>query len=169
MPSRQDSKRSSKLGDLCYNQKSTSKPVYKSDIPMARTRSPIPSDLVLESTLASRLNQLRQFRNLSKKELAQAVRMTEERIDDIESGLETWLSAAERQIIAKALYIDPNLLKEVEYRPADSSHPSYASMSVEINTSLTDSILSGMRDLACPQCGNTLRCSVQKRVDINGE
>lgn len=136
---------------------------------MARTRSPIPQDLVLESTLASRLNQLRTFRNLSKHELAVASRMTDEKIDDLESGLETWLSSAERQIIAKALYIDPNLLKEVEYRPPDSAHPAYAGMSEDVNEALTNSILRGQRDLACPQCGSTLRCSVQKRVDMNGE
>lgn len=136
---------------------------------MARTRSPLPTDLPLEANLAARLHQLREFRNLSRAELAKAARMPLKRIEDLESGLETWLSSAERQIIAKALYIDPNVIKEAEYRPPEAAHPIYAGLSEEISNDLTESILRGSRDLACPQCGSTLRCSVQKRVDINGE
>ena len=137
---------------------------------MARTRSPLPKDLILSSTLASRLHQIREFRNMSKTELAKACRITDKRIDDIEAGLETWLSSADRQIIAKALFIDPLILKEAEYRPVMvDAHPSYAAMTDEINNRLTDSILNGARNLSCPQCDNILKCSVQERQDINNE
>ena len=133
---------------------------------MGRTRRPLPKELNLAATLASRLNQIREFRNMSKQDLAQASRISDKRIDDIEAGLETWLSSSDRQIIAKALFIDPRILKEAEYRPDERSHPSYAAMSQSINKELEDSILNGSRDLACPQCGENLRCSVQERRDI---
>lgn len=136
---------------------------------MARTRRPIPKNLTLAKTLASRLNQLREFRNMTKKDLANASRISDKRIDDLEAGLETWLSASDRQIIAKALFIDPRILKEAEYRPNDSSHPSYAAMSSKINKEIEDSILQGARDLSCPQCGCHLRCSVQERRDIHNQ
>ena len=136
---------------------------------MARTRRPLPTELPLASNLAARLNQIREFRNMSKEELARASRLPSQRIDDIEAGLETWLSASERQIIAKALFIDPLILKEAEFRPDSKSHPSFAAMSEEINKELEASILRGSRDLSCPQCGNILRCSVQERLDINSQ
>ena len=137
---------------------------------MARTRRPLPKDLALASTLASRLNQIRQFRNMSKSELAEACRIPNKRLDDLEAGLETWLSPSDRQIIAKALFIDPTILKEAEYRPdIDNAHPSYAAMSDEIIQRIEQSILNGARNLSCPQCDNILKCSVQERRDLNNE
>lgn len=133
---------------------------------MARTRRPIPKELALADTLASRLNQIREFRNMTKADLAKASRIPDQRIEDLEAGLETWLSSSDRQIIAKALFIDPRILKEAEHRPDNNSHPSYASMSETINKEIEDKILTGSRDLICPQCGSVLRCSVQERRDI---
>src|SRR6185369_11111373 len=68
---------------------------------------PLPSEFKLAPTLATRVFQLREFRSLTVKDLAQLARFTPERISDIEAGLETWLSVTDRQKLAKALIIDP--------------------------------------------------------------
>ena len=52
---------------------------------------PIPKSLSLGNTLAGRLQQIRAYREISREELSQAIRFTVQRIEDLESGLETWL------------------------------------------------------------------------------
>ena len=119
----------------------------------------------LPASLARRVAELRERKNLTVKDLAQDSRFTKERIEDIESGLETWLSSTDRQLLARALAVDPYIIQEVETRPRleESSDPvAYAAMLVD----LTDSILKGVKEHECPQCGNTLRCRVQEGLDI---
>lgn len=90
------------------------------------------------------------------------------RLHDIETGMETWLSSSDRQLIALALKIDASLLQEVETRPRleESDDPDrFEAMLRDIR----DSILGGVRELECPQCGNTLRCRVQEGLDIEAQ
>lgn len=115
----------------------------------------------LASTLAQRLRQLREFRNLTTKDLAKSCRFTVQRIEDLEAGLEGWLSAADRQILCKALVIEPSLLQEVEVRTAFNEESTAAH-----EQQLIRSILMGNRELECPKCGATLHCSVQNALDI---
>jgi transcriptional regulator with XRE-family HTH domain len=127
---------------------------------------PLPSDFPLGSTLARRVAQLRDFRNMTVRDLAKASRFSVTRIDDIEQGLETWLSSTDRQILAKALNIEPSLLQEVERR-AKLSHDNYDALLVAAHQQhLADAILGGARDLECPNCGGTLKCSVQEGFDL---
>lgn len=128
---------------------------------------PLPPDLELAPTLARRLSQLREFRNMTVRDLARISRFSTERIDDIEQGLETWLSTTDRQILAKALTVEPMLLQEVERR-AKMTTEHYDEQIVEMaQKHLADAILSGSRDLECPNCGGTLKCSVQEGLDID--
>jgi len=127
-------------------------------------RKSLNSDLPV--TLASRIAVLRERKNLTIKDLAQDSRFTKQRIEDLESGLETWLSATDRQLLARALAVDPYVIQEVEARPRleESDDPvRYA----EILADLADSILKGVKEHDCPQCGNTLRCRVQEALDID--
>lgn len=122
----------------------------------------------LEAPLSRRLVQLREMRNLTLKDLAKRTNFSTERLIDLETGLETWLSAADRQMLARALSVDPPVLQEVEARPRlePSADPKRYQAILD---DLTTSILSGARELSCPQCGHTLRCRVQEGMDINEE
>ena len=81
-----------------------------------RQLRPLPSSLELAPTLAQRIAQLRDLRNMTQMDVARRTRFSLQRIEDIESGIETWLSATDRQLLAKALCVEPVLLQEVEAR-----------------------------------------------------
>jgi transcriptional regulator with XRE-family HTH domain len=121
----------------------------------------------LEGTLARRVLQLREMRNLTLLDLSERSHFTVKRLEDIEAGLETWLSASDRQRLARALVVDAITLQEVEVRRALDKEDTvqYAAILREI----ADSVLTGARELTCPQCGNTLRCRVQEGLDIDGQ
>jgi transcriptional regulator with XRE-family HTH domain len=127
---------------------------------------PLPSDLKLGSTLARRIWQLRDFRNMTVRDLAKASRFTIERIDDIEQGLETWLSSTDRQVLAKALNVEPILLQEVERRAKVTTENYDQQLVTAHYDRLADAILSGSHDLECPNCGGTLKCSIQEGLDL---
>lgn len=127
-----------------------------------RHSRPIPADLQLEPTLARRVQQLRVFRNFSVSELAQVVRFSVRRIEDIESGLETWLSAPDRQCLAKALGVEPQGLQEVEVRRYSMEE----GLDPKVLANLSEAILHGERSLSCPRCGDVLICSVQEALDL---
>lgn len=128
-----------------------------------RQFKPLPSDLQLAPTLARRVQQLRDFRNMTVRDLAKLSRLGLERVEDIEGGLETWLSSTERQLLAKALAVEPILLQEVESRP-----PAGDEALEDAQVRLTQAILRGARELECPNCHSTLRCSVQEAFDMDG-
>ncbi len=123
----------------------------------------------LAPTLARRVNQLREFRNMTVRDLARGSRFSEKRIEDIESGIETWLSSSDRQLLGKALSVEPFLLQEVESR-MNTGHQVRETHMLDQATSqqLAEAILSGARDLECPDCGGTLKCSILQGTDIEG-
>jgi len=129
---------------------------------------PLPRGIELAPTLAQRVYQLRDVRNFTVKDLAKAARFPARRIEEIESGMETWLSATDRQLLAKALNIEPGLLQEVESRPRDEMPKSHM-LDQNTGAMLRDAILNGARDLRCPDCGNALKCSVQEGRDLQEE
>ena len=133
---------------------------------MAKRLGPLPADMVLASTLAQRLSQLREFRNLTIRDLSKQSRFTITRIEDLEAGLETWLSATDRQLLAKALNIEAFLLQEVEQRAVLSSTVESRSYSVDRIREIAHSIINGARDLECPECGGPLKCSIQQGLDM---
>jgi transcriptional regulator with XRE-family HTH domain len=127
---------------------------------------PIPPDFQLAGTLARRVGQLRDFRNMTVRDLARAARFTVERIDDIEQGLETWLSSTDRAILAKALSVEPGLLQEVERRAKVTTENYDEQLVAKLQQQLAESILAGGRDLECPSCGGTLKCSIREGLDM---
>jgi transcriptional regulator with XRE-family HTH domain len=122
----------------------------------------------LEPTLARRIFQLREFRNMTVQDLANACRFTVARIEDLEAGLETWLSATDRQSLASALSIEPVYLQEVEGRASTNKVKESAAYNQQIIDQIADSIFAGARELECPDCGSTLKCSTQEGLDIEG-
>jgi transcriptional regulator with XRE-family HTH domain len=126
---------------------------------------PLSSAVKLAETLAQRVAQLREFRNMTVRDLAKASRFGLRRIEDIESGLETWFSATERQLLARALSVEPALLQEVERRPNRSS-VNDMEVAAAVLQDLSKAILNGARDLECPLCSSTLKCSIQEGIDM---
>ena len=132
---------------------------------MIRQFKPLPNIIKLADTLGQRVAQLREWRNMTVRDLARASRFGLKRVEDIESGMETWFSATERQLLARALGVEPYLLQEVEKRakPGVTEESDLAASDLE---QLTQSILNGNRDLECPNCGGHLKCSIQEGLDI---
>jgi len=131
-------------------------------------QQPLPTDFPLAGTLARRVWQLRDFRNMTVRDLATASRFSVQRIDDIEQGLETWLSSTDRQVLAKALNIEPILLQEVERRAKVTTEHYDEQLVIMHQRRLADAILGGGRDLECPECGGTLKCSIREGLDMEG-
>jgi len=119
----------------------------------------------LAPTLAQRVGQLREYRNMTLRDLARASRFSLHRLVDIESGLETWFSVTERQLLAKALSVEPALLQEVESRPRSLLDDDPKKLAAVIQD-LTRAILHGAHDLECPDCGSTLKCSIHEGIDL---
>lgn len=126
---------------------------------------PLPLELKLSDTLSSRLREIREFRELSIYEVAKLCRFKVQRIEDLEAGMESWLSASDRQRIAKALAVEPVLLKEVEIRPQLEEDSAFTKAN---NRILSLAILSGKKDLVCPDCGGKLSSSVENALDHEG-
>lgn len=129
---------------------------------------PLPVDFKLASNLSQRIFQLRELRNMTVRDLARMSRFPAQRIDDIEAGIETWLSDTDRQILSKALGVEPQLLKEVEVRPELTDVPETYMLDVAVAVQLNEAILSGQRDLKCPDCGSKVQANVQDALDMEG-
>lgn len=120
----------------------------------------------LADTLAQRVAQLREFRNMTLRDLAKTSRFDVRRLEEIESGMETWFSSTERQLLAKALAVEPALLQEVERRCKPDTDEENELASEDL-LRLSKAILTGSRDLECPHCGGNLKCSIQEGFDLD--
>ncbi len=117
----------------------------------------------LGDTLARRVFALREFRNLTRKDLSRSSRLKENRIEDIETGIETWLSSTDRQMLAMALGVGAYLLQDVENRPDLGSNTMY-----QTDIEIGKRILAGALDLECPKCAAHLNCRVEQGYDMEG-
>lgn len=138
--------------------------IYAKGIRLIRQYKPIPPEMVLAPTLAQRVNQFREWRNLTVRDVARLTRFTMNRVEDIEGGLETWLSSTDRQLLAKALSVEPYLLQEVERK--SNLEPDAAQRRNLLL--IGDAIQNGARELECPNCGGTLKCSMVEGFDMKG-
>ncbi|MBI4533798.1 MAG: helix-turn-helix domain-containing protein [Candidatus Melainabacteria bacterium] len=128
-----------------------------------RQLRPLPSSVELAPTLAQRVAQLRDLRNMTQMDVARRTRFSRQRIEDIESGIETWLSSTDRQLLAKALCVEPVLLQEVETQTVLRPPDNLASQDI------AKSILLGIHPIACPNCDSLLTCSIQAGFGLEGE
>ena len=133
---------------------------------MAFRSGPLPIDMTLATTLARRIAQIRDFRNITPLDLARRSRFSLDRIEDLEAGLETWLSATDRQRLAKALNIEAVLLQDVERRATLSSTNDSKFYSADRIKEIGRAIINGAKNLECPECGGTLQCSIQHGLDL---
>jgi len=135
---------------------------------MMKQPGPIPKTIELANTLAQRVLQLRELRNMTVRDLARSTKFGIRRIEDIQSGLETWLSSTDRQILAKALTVEPAIIEEVEIRDHLSTGGQTTAVPEAVMADLHRAILQGAGKFSCPLCGNELNCSIQHGFDMDG-
>lgn len=115
----------------------------------------------LPKTLAGRVQILREKYNLSREKLAELSNIDICTINNIEEGIDTFLSASMRQRLSKPLKISSNVLKEVEVKPSEQL------INPKIIKELEDKILYGqLENNKCPKCGNLLICKVLTLYDL---
>lgn len=115
----------------------------------------------LPKTLALRVQYFREKWNLSKEALASLSNVELALIDNIEEGIETFLSTTIRQRLSKTLKIPASTLKEVE------KHPQKPQIPLEKLEYLKENILAGnIKNNKCPACGNILICKIITMYDL---
>ncbi len=120
----------------------------------------------LAETLAKRVVQLREGRNMTVLDLARATRFSVNRIDEIESGIELALSVPDRSVLARALGVLPAVLREVELDyDVLQSRPQKPKVDLE---ELAERVLAGEVNLECPKCGQILRTAIETALDFEG-
>lgn len=120
----------------------------------------------LPKTLASRVSFLRNARKIHIAEFSHLARVPLKLLEDIEAGIETWLPVSIRQRIARVLKVDPNILEEVEVKNTIREDLVKAPP-LELQERIQEEILSGIKEINCPVCGNPLRTWIQEGLDIN--
>ncbi len=121
----------------------------------------------LPKTLASRVSFIRNTRRIHIADLSLRAKVSIELLEDIEAGIETWLSTSVRQRIARVLKVDPIILEEVELKNTNvENFPKDPPL--ELTERIQEEILSGVKDIKCPVCGKPLRVWIQEGLDLNG-
>lgn len=119
----------------------------------------------LPKTLASRVSYIRNARRIHIVDLSQEARVPIELLEDIEAGIETWLSTAVRQRIARVLKVDPNILEEVEVKNIKQNVEN--DPPAELLERIQEDILSRINNIKCPICQSPLKTWIQEGFDLN--
>lgn len=119
----------------------------------------------LPKTLAARLSFIRNARKIHIAELSLQARIPIKLLEDVEAGIETWLPTTIRQRIARVLKVDPNILEEVEVKKTNEDINKEPPL--ELLERIQEEILSGVKNINCPICGNKLRVWIQEGFDLN--
>jgi hypothetical protein len=138
---------------------------YSPVMPINPSKTPKPGDL--PPTLAGRVRFWREQRMFSPELLALKGRLPLRLVEDIESGLETFLSPAIRQRLARALHVRAEQIREVEKPP---KAPSAGSVALQrAGVTLHEAILRAPdASHPCPACGAPLSVRLFDRQDLHG-
>ncbi len=138
---------------------------------MNKTKAPTSLPL-LPDTLALRIQHLRIQRQLTPAQLAQKSLLTLEFVEEVEAGIQLFLTPIERQRLARILKVSSKTLLAVEKLPAplkndEDTEASESSQSFEL---LLYRIMQ-KPDLQydCPQCKSALVIKQFDRQDMNGD
>jgi transcriptional regulator with XRE-family HTH domain len=118
---------------------------------------------LLGSTLAERIQILRESNGLSQSRLAEEANMPLSQIEDIEGGLELFLSPATRQKLARVLKVKSSTIKAVE-KEIDAIEPR---LSEEARGHFIDEIVHfPNQQYFCPFCKSPLEARIFHRKDL---
>ncbi len=92
--------------------------------------------------------------------LAHRCNLTQKQIEDIESGIELFLSSTVRQKLAKGLKVNLSDIKKLEKNEDFKFEPD-----VDIEE-IKNRILDGEEDITCPVCGAKLITRIAKMYDL---
>ena len=136
-----------------------SSPSLRTYMPVSETKSAV--------TLAERIRFWREQRYLTPASLALKTRLPLKTIEDIEAGIETFLSPTVRQRIARILHVRPGQIKELEKPPKVLPGSADAPILQQRSVSLHDAILRDPDEpQACPLCQAPLQIRVFERRDL---
>lgn len=128
--------------------------------------------ITLPETLAKRVQFLRKQRDITPYQLAAQTALPAQMIEDIEAGLELFLSPAIRQRLARALRVKAEILKEVETQPEKESTLSELKRQQQIKQKslyLVSQIQTGITEnLRCPECDSDMVVQIYPREDLEG-
>jgi transcriptional regulator with XRE-family HTH domain len=117
-------------------------------------------------TLSRRIQRLREQLNLSIAQLGQKANLTESFLQDLEAGLEPFLSPAVRQKLARVLRVKLNYIQEVETPPPPAPD---VRLDDEKKVEMLNALIKKPdRVLFCPACGGKLVSRVFNRQDLQG-
>ena len=112
-------------------------------------------------TLAKFISDLREQRGFSQVGLAKKANLDLKVVEDIEGAQEFSLSVVTRQKLARALKVEPSLIKKHERIPKDSKpNEGY------IETLKENILARYLEDNLCPMCGSLLVCRVAEMYDL---
>lgn len=118
----------------------------------------------LPSTLARRVAFLRDARGVHISELSRRARVSQDLLEQIEAGVETWMAVAIRQRVARVLKVDPHILEEVETRIDEEFK--LADPPEKVLSDIKDRILDGEKLIECPACGKPMKVWIQEGFDL---
>lgn len=123
----------------------------------------VSSEIKVE-TLAQLIQQLRELRGITRQRLADLAQIPVNQLEDIESGIELFLSPATRQKLARILKTAPATIQALEKQPVLSS---VNNLSTEGRERYAEEILHFPdRPHACPVCGEVMTVRLFHRRDL---
>ncbi len=112
-------------------------------------------------SLAKFISDLREKKGYSQVGLAKRANLDLKVIEDIEGAQEFFLSVVVRQKLARALKVEPSLIKKYEKKPVEIKPNSNYLDTIKNN------ILSGnLQGNNCPLCGAELSCRIAEMYDL---
>ena len=112
-------------------------------------------------SLAQFISQRRENVGLSKRGLAQKCNLSEDEIDNIESGSELFLSSTVRQKLAKGLRLSLDEIKRYEKNEKFGFVATFQTIE-----DIKEAILDEVETIKCPNCGENLITRVAKMYDL---
>jgi len=113
-----------------------------------------------ECSLAQFVSTRREDMGLSQSGLSKRSALSLEMIENIESGLELFLSATIRQKLAKGLKLNPSDIKLYEKKQDFNFAPSYRTEEIK------EAILNGEELISCPVCNEILITRIARMYDL---
>ena len=116
----------------------------------------------LDVTLAQLVKQVRESQYLSIEQLAEATQLSLETLEDLEAGIQLFLSPSQRQKLARGLKLSPKQIKNLEKEQPATDMLADKKMILAIQVRRNPE-----GQYYCPQCQSQLMVRIFERRDID--